>query len=157
MTSSEEMLQAFARDVELMLSTLPATSADALVENPHRELEPAEVELLDAMSHMLDSERDNRYLLAEYADFIQLAVSIDESARVAQDRAQAVLEVLPEEDGVSLVLQPFQPLTPIQVEAIQAIGDETLLRANAEGHQLAEDIAVFLDQNVTVAEDEDEA
>ena len=150
------MLQAFARDVELMLSTLPATSADALIENPHRELEPAEVELLDAMSHMLDSERDNRYLLAEYADFIQLAVSIDESARVAQDRAQAVLEVLPEEDGVSLVLQPFQPLTPIQVEAIQAIGDETLLRANAEGHQLAEDIAIFLDQNVTVADEEED-
>lgn len=148
------MLQAFARDVELMLSTLPATSADALVEDPHRELEPAEVELLSPMAHMLDSERDNRYLLLEYAEFIQLAVTVDQSAREAQRRAQAVLEVLPEEDGISLVLQPFQPLTPVQVEAIQAIGDETLLRANAEGHQLAEDIAVFLDQNVTIADEE---
>ena len=148
------MLQAFARDVELMLSTLPVTAADALVENPHREFEPAEVELLSSMAHMLDPERDNRYLLSEYADFIQLAVSVDESARVAQDRAQAVLEVLPEEDGVALVLQPFQALTPEQVSAIDALGDETLLRANAEGYQLAEDIAIFLDQNVTIADEE---
>ena len=148
------MLQAFARDVELMLSALPATSADALIENPRREFESAELELLSSMSHMLDPERDHRYLLSEYADFIQLAVSVDESARAAQDRAQSVLEVLPEDEGVSLVLQPFQALTPTQVAAIEALGDETLLRANAEGHQLAEDIAIFLDRNVTIADED---
>lgn len=144
------MLQAFARDVELLLSTLPATSADTLVDNPHRELEPLETQLLGSMVHMLDPDRGNRYLLSEYAEFIQLAVSVDQSARAAQDRAQAVLEVLPEDEGVSLVLQPFQPLTPTQIAAIEALGDETLLRANAEGFQLAEDIAIFLDQNVTI-------
>lgn len=150
------MLQAFARDVELMLSTLPATAADSLVDNPQRELEPNEVELLSPMAHMLDSERGNRYLLAEYADFIKLAVSIDEKARESLDRAQAVLEILPEDDGVALVQQPFQPLTPTQVDIIKGLGDDTLIRPNAEGFQLAEDIAVFLDQNVTVAEDEDQ-
>lgn len=148
------MLQAFARDVELMLSTLPVTSADSLVENPHRELEPLESELLSSMAHMLDSDRDNRYLLSEYAEFIQLAVSVDQSARAAQDRAQAVLEVLPEDEGVALILQPFQPLTPVQVAAIEALGDDTLLRPNAQGYQLAEDIAIFLDQNVTIDEEE---
>lgn len=154
MTSSEEMLQAFARDVELMLSTLPPSSADALVDNPERELEPAELELLSSMGHMLDPERDNKHLLSEYADFIKLAVSVDQSARAAMDRAQTVLEALPEEEGVALVLQPFQPLTDAQVEIIKGLGDDTLMRPNAEGFQLAEDIAIFLDQNVTIADEE---
>lgn len=148
------MLQAFARDVELMLSTLPVPSADTLVDNPERELEPAEVELLTPMAHMLDPGRDNKFLLSEYSDFIKLAVSVDPGARAAMDRAQSVLEVLPEDEGVSLVMQPFQPLTTSQVEAIQKLGDDTLLRPNAEGHQLAEDIAIFLDQNVTIADEE---
>lgn len=148
------MLQAFARDIELMLSTLPVTSADSLVENPHRELDPIEVEMLAGMPHVLDPDRDHKFLLSEYAEFIQLAVSVDTAARAAQDRAQAVLEVLPEADGISLVNQPFQLLSDSQVAAIEAIGDGTLLRGNADGHQLAEDIAIFLDQNVTVAEDE---
>ena len=154
MSSSEEMLQAFARDVELMLSTLPPSSADALVDNPERELEPAELELLSSMGHMLDPERDNKHLLSEYADFIKLAVSVDQSARAAMDRAQTVLEALPEEEGVALVLQPFQPLTDSQVETIKGLGDDTLMRPNAEGFQLAEDIAIFLDQNVTIADEE---
>lgn len=148
------MLQAFARDVELMLSALPPSSADALVDNPERELEPAELELLSSMGHMLDPERNNTYLLSEYADFIKLAVSIDQGARAAMDRAQTVLEVLPEDEGVALVLQPFQTLTQAQVDIIKGLGDDTLIRPNAEGFQLAEDIAVFLDQNVTIADDE---
>lgn len=149
------MLEAFARDVELMLSVLPPSSADALVDNPERELEPSEVELLSSMGHMLDPERDNTYLLSEYADFIKLAVRVDQTARAAMARAQSVLEALPEDEGVALVLQPFQRLTDSQVDIIRSLGDDTLIRPNAEGFQLAEDIAVFLDQNVTLADEED--
>lgn len=150
------MLEAFARDVELMLSTLAPASADALVENPARELSPDELELLSPMRHMLDPQRDYKYLLAEYVDFIKLAVRVDRGARAALDRAQMVLEALPEDEGVALVLQPFQPLSESQVEIIRGLGDDTLMRPNAEGYQLAEDIAIFLDQNVTIADDEDD-
>lgn len=153
-SSTEEVLQAFARDVELLLTTLPPTSADTLVEDPHRELDPIESEMLASMPHVLDAERENRFLLSEYAEFIQLAVTVDTTARAAQDRTQAVLQALPEDDGVALVRQPFQTLTSEQAAAIEALGDETLLRDNAEGKQLAEDVAIFLDRNVTLADEE---
>ncbi|WP_062135068.1 hypothetical protein [Demequina aestuarii] len=153
--TTDEILQAFARDVELLLTTLPPASSDTLVENPHRELDPIETEMLADMPHALDPARDNRYLRSEYAEFIQLAVTVDTSAREAQDRARTVLEALSEQDGIALVQQPFQTLTAEQAAAIDALGDETLLRANADGQQLAEDIAIFLDRNVTIAEDDE--
>ncbi|MFW2513675.1 hypothetical protein ACNI3K_07835 [Demequina sp. SO4-13] len=154
-TTTEEILQAFARDVELLLTTLPPASSGTLVENPHRELDPIETEMLADMPHALDPARDNRFLRTEYAEFIQLAVTVDATAREAQERAQTVLQALPEADGIALVQQPFQTLTDEQAATLAALGDDTLMRANADGQQLAEDIAIFLDRNVTIAEDDD--
>lgn len=154
--SAEQVLEAMKRDVQALLDSFPADAATTLINDPERELVPAEILLATGLENMLDSERGNRFLNEDYVTFFKAAVGVDPEALAIKNKVQAVLEMLPEEDAVSLVRDPFRVLTADEIVLLAVAEEPDLTQASAGGTVLSVPIAEFLRDNVRVSDDPDD-
>ncbi|WP_430867184.1 hypothetical protein [Demequina aurantiaca] len=151
--SAEQVLESMKRDVQALLDSFPADAATSLINDPERELVPAEILLATDLEHMLNSERENKFLGEDYIAFFRAAVAVDPAALEIKNKIQAILEVLEEDDAVSLVRNPYRTLTAAEASIINALGDPSLLQGTGDDVVLSPDLSQFLADNVRVADD----
>ncbi|WP_061964273.1 hypothetical protein [Demequina aurantiaca] len=154
--SAEKVLEGMKRDVQALLDSFPADAATLLINDPERELVPAEILLATGLEHMLDSERGNRFLSEDYVAFFKAAVAVDPEALAIKDKIQSILEVLDEDAAISLVRDPYRVLTAEETAQIDALDGEDLTQSTNHAAVLHPQLSRFLADNVRVADDVDD-
>lgn len=154
--SAEQVLESMKRDVQALLDSFPADAATSLINDPKRELLDVEIVLAAGLEHMLDAERDNRYLSADYVAFFEAAVAVDPAALEIKDKVQSILEVLDEDAAVSLVRDPYRTLSKEESDLINALDAEELTQQTNHAAILHPTLSRFLADNVRVADDVDD-
>lgn len=154
--SAEQVLESMKRDVQALLDSFPADAATTLINDPERELVPAEILLATGLEHMLDADRQNRFLGEDYVAFFKAAVAVDPEALAIKDKIQSILEVLDEDAAVSLVRDPYRTLTADESALIEALPHEEITQRTNHAAVLHPQLSRFLADNVRVADDVDD-
>lgn len=154
--SAEQVLETMKRDVQALLDSFPADAATTLINDPERELDAAEILLATGLEHMLDENRDNKFLSEDYVAFFKAAVAVDPEALDTKDKIQSILEVLDEDAAIALVRDPYRTLTEEESALIDGLEHEDLTQETNHAAILNPKLSRFLADNVRVADDVDD-